>query len=60
MTTEQLKLKHIIKAGVFSHNEEKFVLDMEATRELNNKHGVNMSASIIWLVGKSEDRKSVV
>ena len=58
MTTEQLKLKFIFKSGRFTCNGEKFILDAGATKALNEKHGVHMNASVIWLVGNSPDGSS--
>lgn len=60
MTTEQLKLKFIFKSGRFTCNGEKFILDVEATKALNEKRGVPMNASVIWLVGNSPDGSSQI
>lgn len=60
MTTEQLKNKFIFQSGRFTHNGEKFILDVGATKALNEKRGVPMNASVIWLVGNSPDGSSQV
>ena len=58
MTTEQLKLKFIFKSGRFLCNGEKFILDVEATKDLNRERGVHLNASVVWLVGHSLDGSS--